>query len=285
MMQVFSFAPFVRTRRSVLPGYRASMAATLIWLSVIVLVPLMVLLVSASHISADIWLETLRNERVQAAFLLSMQAAFGAACIATLLGVLVAWVLTRYRFFGRGLLDALVDIPFALPTAIAGIALSAVYAPDGAIGGFLQQNVGIELVFNRTGIWLALVFIGLPFVVRSVQPVLGEIDRELEEAAASLGANRIQIFVRVLFPLLRPAILSGFALALARGFGEYGSVIFLAGNVPYVSEIVPLAIVTALESYQIEAATIMATLMLGISFAMLYLLNMLQHHSMHGARR
>jgi len=285
MKRLFAFAPFKLTRPSVLPGYRLSLGITVGWLSVVVLLPLAVLLISAFGLTAAQWRETLTNERVQSAFLVSMQSALGAACIATVLGVMVAWVLTRYRFVGRTLLDALVDIPFALPTAIAGIALSAVYAPDGLIGKLLHTHLGVEVVFNQTGIWLALIFIGLPFVVRNVQPVLAEVDREVEEAASSLGATRLQTFRYVLYPMLKPAIISGFALALARGFGEYGSVIFLAGNVPYVSEIVPLAIVTALESYQMPAATIMATLMLGISFFMLYLLNYLQQHTGHKIKR
>ena len=277
-MAGFSIRPFRFKGHSILPGFGLSMGITLTWLAVVVLLPLAGLMLYVSDISAESWWATIENPRVQAAFLVSMEAALGAALIATVLGMVVAWVLTRYQFPGRTILDALVDIPFALPTAIAGIALSAVYAPDAMIGGWLKQ-LGIEIVFNQAGIWLALVFIGLPFVVRNVQPVLTEMDREVEEAAASLGASRWQTFTMVLFPMLKPAMLSGFALALARGFGEYGSVIFLAGNVPYVSEIVPLAIITALESYRVEGATIMAVMMLGLSFTMLYILNTLQHRA------
>lgn len=280
MASYFSVRPFALKRPSVLPGYRLSLGISLFWLGLIVLLPLAALVVFAANMPAEEWMKTLANPRVQSAFLVSMQSALGAAVIATLLGILVAWVLTRYQFYGRAVLDALVDIPFALPTAVAGIALSAVYAPQGWVGAWLQQW-GIQIVFNQAGIWLALVFIGLPFVVRNVQPVLAELDAELEEAAASLGATRWQTFTRVLFPMLKPAILSGFALALARGFGEYGSVIFLAGNLPYVSEIVPLAIVTALESYQMHAATVMAIGMLTLSFIMLYLLNVLQQRASH----
>lgn len=267
--------PLMRTADSVLPGYRLAMTITLAWLVGIVLLPLTVLVVSLFQFSPNAIWATLSNSRVQSAFLVSFGSAVGAAIIATLLGTIVAWVLTRYKFPGAALLDALVDIPFALPTAIAGIALSAIYAPDGWVGQFLTP-LGIELVFNQTGILLALVFIGMPFVVRSIEPVLAELDKELEEAAGSLGASRRQVFLRVIVPHIAPALLSGFALAFARGLGEYGSVIFLAGNVPGVSEIVPLAIITALESYDLAGATTMAVLMLAISFSTLYFFNWLQ---------
>lgn len=273
--------PLVRTRDSVLPGYRLSMAITLTWLLVIVLIPLALLIGSLFQYPPETLLRTLANPRVQHAFALSLGAALLAAIIATVLGLLVAWVLTRYRFPGRALLDALVDMPFALPTAIAGIALSAIYAPDGWVGQFLAP-LGIELVFNRAGIVLALVFIGMPFVVRSIEPVLSELDRELEEAASSLGATRAQMFRYVILPHIGPALVSGFALAFARGLGEYGSVIFLAGNVPGVSEIVPLAIITALESYDMAGATTMAVAMLALSFATLYGFNWLQQRLRRG---
>lgn len=272
--------PFMLERRSVLPGYRLTMGVSLLWLFVVVLLPLIALMVFAADIPLADWQRTLMNPRVHSAFLVSVISAVIAALIALVLGTMVAWVLTRYRFPGRAIMDALVDVPFALPTAIAGIALCAVYAPDGAIGGMLHA-LGIEITFNRAGIVLALVFIGLPFVVRNVEPVLAEIDQELEEAALSLGATRIQCFTKVILPQLAPALISGFALALARGLGEYGSVIFLAGNVPYVSEIVPLAIITALESYDMAMATIMAVMMLLLSFVMLYVLNALQQRGGH----
>jgi sulfate/thiosulfate transport system permease protein len=264
--------PFFRTDKHRLPGYRFAMGITLGWLGFVVVLPLLALSWFAVGIPLELWVHTLTNPRVLAAFRVSMTAAVGAACIATACGVLIAWVLTRYRFWGRPVLDALVDIPFALPTAIAGIALSAVYAPDGWLGAKLA-SLGIEMVFNQAGIWLALVFLGIPFVVRSVQPVLEGLDAEVEEAALSLGATRWQCFTRVLLPHMLPAIISGFTLALARGFGEYGSVIFLAGNVPMVSEIVPLAIITSLESYDYNAAIIMAVGMLALSLGMLYALN------------
>lgn len=268
-------APFILQKNNVLPGYRITMGFSLFWLSAIVLLPLIALMVAAADISLADWQRTLMNPRVHSAFLVSITYAFIAAVIALILGTMVAWVLTRYHFYGRAVIDALIDVPFALPTAIAGIALAAVYAPDGIIGGALH-TVGIDLTFNRAGIVLALVFIGLPFVVRNVEPVLSEIDQELEEAAVSLGATRIQCFTKVILPQLSPSLISGFALALARGLGEYGSVIFLAGNVPYVSEIVPLAIITALESYDMAMATVMAVMMLLLSFLMLFVLNSLQ---------
>lgn len=275
MPRFASTLPFMRTQSSVLPGYRLSMGITLGWLALIVLLPLGVLLAAFAQIPFDEIITTLANARVQSAFMVSFTSALGAAAIATALGLLIAWVLTRYRFYGAPLLDALVDIPFALPTAIAGIALSAIYAPDGWVGQYLQP-LGIELVFNRAGIVLALVFLGVPFVVRSVEPVLADLDHELEEAASSLGASRFQVFRFVILPHIGPALLSGFALAFARGLGEYGSVIFLAGNVPGVSEIVPLAIITSLESYDMNAATVMAVAMLLLSFATLYFFNWLQ---------
>ncbi len=265
----------MRTARSILPGYRLSMGITVGWLLFIVLLPLAVLVVSLLQLPWEIILHTATSPRVLSAFRVSIIAAFIAAVLATFVGGIMAWVLVRYRFYGRTLLDALVDIPFALPTAIAGIALSAVYAPDGWVGQYLQP-LGLELVFNRAGIVLALVFIGTPFVVRALQPLIAEIDPEMEQAAASLGASRWQAFTKVILPQLMPAIISGFALAFARGLGEYGSVIFLAGNVPMVSEIVPLTIITALESYDMAGAIVIACMMLALSFALLYLLNRLQ---------
>jgi len=268
--------PFFRIGRSILPGYHSSMTVTLVWLVVIVLLPLAVLLGAFVQLPWEEIVATATNARVLAAFEVSIVSALLAAIIATFAGSIIAWVLVRYEFPGRAILDALIDIPFALPTAIAGIALSAIYAPDGWVGQFLQP-LGIELVFNRVGIVLALVFIGLPFVVRSLQPVITEIDPEVEEAASSLGATKWQALTRVLLPQLLPATISGFALAFARGLGEYGSVIFLAGNVPMVSEIVPLTIITALESYDMSGAIVIATMMLTLAFAVLYLLNRLQH--------
>ena len=272
--------PFFRTARSILPAYRPAMGFTLFWLGLIVLLPLSVLLWHLAQVPMDKLIATATNARVLAAFKVSITSALLAALIATALGSVVAWVLVRYEFPGRRALDALIDIPFALPTAIAGIALAALYAPDGWLGRFLAP-LGIELAFNRAGIVLALVFIGLPFVVRSLQPVIAEIDPEVEEAASSLGASKWQALARVLLPQLLPATIGGFALAFARGLGEYGSVIFLAGNVPMVSEIVPLTIVTSLEGFDLHGAVVIASMMLGLSFAMLYLLNRLQHWQAH----
>ena len=272
--------PFFRTARSILPAYRPAMGFTLFWLGLIVLLPLSVLLWHLAQVPMDKIVATATNARVLAAFKVSITSALLAALIATALGSVVAWVLVRYEFPGRRALDALIDIPFALPTAIAGIALAALYAPDGWLGRFLAP-LGIELAFNRAGIVLALVFIGLPFVVRSLQPVIAEIDPEVEEAASSLGASKWQALARVLLPQLLPATIGGFALAFARGLGEYGSVIFLAGNVPMVSEIVPLTIVTSLEGFDLHGAVVIASMMLGLSFAMLYLLNRLQHWQAH----
>lgn len=268
--------PFFRIGRSILPGYRASMAVTIGWLCFIVLLPLAVLVIAFLQVPMEEILRTATNPRVLAAFEVSITSALLAAIIATIAGSIMAWVLVRYHFPGRSILDALIDIPFALPTAIAGIALSAIYAPDGWVGQYLHA-AGIEIVFNRAGIVLALVFIGMPFVVRSLQPVIAEIDPEVEEAASSLGATKWQTLMRVLLPQLLPATISGFALAFARGLGEYGSVIFLAGNVPMVSEIVPLTIITALESYDMNGAIVIATMMLTLSFIVLYGLNRLQH--------
>ncbi|WP_349507008.1 sulfate ABC transporter permease subunit CysT, partial [Agrobacterium pusense] len=200
---------------------------------------------------------------------------FLAALVNVVFGVIVAWVLTRYRFPGRRFVDAIVDLPFALPTAVAGIALTALYANRGWVGS-LFEPYGIKIAFTPTGIVIALIFIGLPFVVRTVQPVMEEIDRQVEEVAATLGANRFQTITRILLPSLTPAILTGFALAFARGVGEYGSVIFIAGNIPYVSEIAPLLIVIRLEEFNYAAATGIATIMLIISFAMLFLINLIQ---------
>lgn len=267
--------PFMLTAHTVLPGYRAAMGYTLLCLLSVVVLPLVILIVSVAQLSLSDILRVMGDERVLSAFWVSISAATGSAIIAAILGVLIAWMLVRYHFPGKAFLDALIDLPFALPTAIAGIALSAVYAPDGWVGSFLQ-TVGIEIVFNQAGIWLALVFVGLPFIVRAVEPVLASLDSEIEEAALSLGATHWQMFSRVLLPHLFPALVSGFALALARGFGEFGSVIFLSSNIPGVSEIVPLVILISLEEYDVEGASVIAVMMLIVSFLALYLLNSVQ---------
>jgi len=259
----------------VIPGFGLTLGLTLGWLSILVLIPLASLFVLASGLSWEQWRTILADQRVESAFLLSFGGALIAALINAAAGLLVAWVLVRYSFPGRRLVDALVDLPFALPTAVAGIALAALYAPNGWIGQVLEP-LGLKVAFTPLGAVVAMVFVGLPFVVRTVQPVLADIDREVEEAAASLGANRLQTFHRVLLPTLGPALLTGFALAFARAVGEYGSVIFIAGNFPGLSEIVPLLIVVRLEQYDYVGATAIATIMLVASFLLLLLINGLQ---------
>ncbi|MEX1109487.1 MAG: sulfate ABC transporter permease subunit CysT [Dongiaceae bacterium] len=260
---------------SVIPGFGMTLGFTLAYLTLIVLIPLAGLAIRSASLGwTELW-AIASDPRTIGALKLSFGTAFIAAGVNVLFGVIVAWVLTRYRFPGRRFLDGIVDLPFALPTAVAGIALTALYAPNGWIGSMLEP-LGIKVAFTPVGIVLALIFIGLPFVVRAVQPVMEEIDRELEEAAATLGATRRQSIFRVILPGLLPAILTGFAMALARGIGEYGSVIFIAGNIPYVSEIAPLLIVIRLEEYDYAGATTVAAIMLIISFAMLLVINLIQ---------
>lgn len=253
----------VLQRYSVIPGFGLTLGYTLVYLSLIVLIPLSATFVKAAELGWSGFWSVVTEPRVLAA-LVNLGA-----------GLLVAWVLVRYRFPGRRLLDALVDLPFALPTAVAGISLTALYAGNGWVGRHLEP-LGLKVAFTPVGITVALIFIGLPFVVRTVQPVLAELEPELEEAAASLGAGRLATFRRVLLPALVPALLTGFALAFARAVGEYGSVIFIAGNMPMVSEIAPLLIVTKLEQYDYVGATAVAVAMLAISFALLLLINLLQ---------
>ncbi|MFO1148388.1 MAG: sulfate ABC transporter permease subunit CysT [Alsobacter sp.] len=260
---------------SVMPGFGLSFGLTLAWLGLIVLIPLAALMLKASALGLDGLWAIATQSRVLAALRVTFGISFAAAVIDAVFGVLVAWVLSRYDFPGRKLLDAMVDLPFALPTAVAGIALAALYAPNGWIGAWLAQ-VGVKVAFTPLGILVALVFVGLPFVVRTVEPLISEIDREQEEASATLGASRRQTVSRVILPALLPAILTGFALSFARCIGEYGSVIFIAGNMPYVSEIVPLLIVVKLEEYDYVGATGIATIMLAASFALLLVINLLQ---------
>ncbi|SEH34446.1 sulfate ABC transporter permease subunit CysT [Magnetospirillum fulvum] len=259
----------------VIPGFGLTLGLTLGWLSVLVLIPLTSLFVMASGLTLDQWLAIFADSRVQAAFRLSFGGALVAALINAAAGLLVAWVLVRFDFPGRRLIDAMVDLPFALPTAVAGIALAALYAPQGWIGQLIEP-LGIKVAFTPLGAIVAMVFVGLPFVVRTVQPVLEDIDSEVEEAAASLGAGRWQTFSRVILPTLAPALLTGFALAFARAVGEYGSVIFIAGNFPGLSEIVPLLIVVRLEQYDYVGATAIAAIMLVASFVLLLAINGLQ---------
>jgi sulfate transport system permease protein len=272
-------------RRSVLPGFELALGFTLLYLSLIVLIPLSAVFVKAFSLTFSGFLETITAPRVLASLRLSFGASLVAAALNTAFGLVVAWVLVRYRFPGKKIIDALVDLPFALPTAVAGIALTALYAPNGWIGARLEP-LGLKVAFTPLGVLVALVFIGLPFVVRTLQPVLEDLEPELEEAAATLGAHRWQTFRRVILPVLAPALITGFALAFARAVGEYGSVIFIAGNMPMVSEIAPLLIVTKLEQYDYAGATAIATVMLAISFLLLLLINWLQWRTRsHSAAR
>jgi sulfate transport system permease protein len=268
-------APFLGRRRSVIPGFGITLGFTLVYLSLIVLIPIAALVLRAGGLGFERFFEIATDPRVVAALRVSFGTSLVAAMVNAVFGLIVAWVLVRYEFPGRKILDATVDLPFALPTAVAGIALTALYAGNGWIGQFFQP-FGIKIAYTEIGIVIALIFIGLPFVVRTVQPVLEEIDREREEAAATLGANRRQTFWRVVLPTLAPALLTGFALAFARAVGEYGSVIFIAGNIPYVTEIAPLLIVIRLEEFDYAGATAVAAVMLGISFLMLFAINLIQ---------
>jgi sulfate transport system permease protein len=262
--------------RSPLPGFGLSLGITILWLSLIVLIPLSaVFLKSASEGWNSFWAAA-GSPRALAAYKLSFGAAALAAAVNCVFGLLVAWVLVRYRFFGRRLFSALIDLPFALPTAVAGIALTALYADTGIIGRLMTQ-AGLPIAYRPAGVVVALIFIGLPFVVRTVEPVLAQLSSEIEEAALTLGATRLQTFWRVILPTIAPALATGFALAFARGAGEYGSVIFIAGNMPFKSEIAPLLIITRLEEYDYAGAAAIATVMLLISFAVLLMLNFIQH--------
>ena len=259
----------------VLPGFSLSLGFTVFYLSLVVLIPLSALLLNTLQMSWDAFWLAVSSPRVVASYRLSFGAALIAAAVNAVYGTLLAWALVRYEFPGKKLLDALVDLPFALPTAVAGIALTALYAPNGWLGRYLEPW-GLKIAFTPLGVAVALVFIGLPFVVRTIQPVLEDTEKELEEAAACLGANRLQIFSLVIFPAILPALLTGAALAFARALGEYGSVIFIAGNMPMVSEITPLLIITKLEQYDYAGATAIAVVMLGASFIMLLAINLLQ---------
>jgi sulfate transport system permease protein len=268
---------FRRTRANrPLPGLRLSLGITILWLSLIVLIPLAAVFVKSGGQGWDAFWAAAGSPRAIASYRLTFGAAALAALVNCVFGLLVAWVLVRYHFAGRRLLSALIDLPFALPTAVAGIALTTLYADTGLIGRFLAQ-AGVEIAYRPAGIVLALTFIGLPFVVRTVEPVLQEVSSEVEEAALTLGATRLQTFFRVVLPTIAPALATGFALAFARGAGEYGSVIFIAGNMPFKSEISPLLIVTQLEEYDYTGAAAIACVMLVISFGILALLNFLQH--------
>jgi len=260
---------------SIIPGFGFTLAFTLFYLAIIVLIPLSGLFFKASSSWGEFW-KVVTSDRVVHAYKISFGLSFAAALVNCFFGLIIAWILARYRFPFKKIIDAMVDLPFALPTAVAGIALTALYAPQGWIGQYFAPY-GIKIAFTPLGIIIALLFVGLPFIVRTVEPILQDADRELEEAALSLGATRWQTFWHVIFPSIVPALLTGFAMAFARGLGEYGSVIFIAGNIPGVSEIVPLFIVIKLEQYDYAGATAIACVMLVASFILLFLINWLQH--------
>ncbi|HEX2477584.1 MAG TPA: sulfate ABC transporter permease subunit CysT [Lacipirellulaceae bacterium] len=262
-------------KRSALPGFGLTMGYTVLYLSLIVLIPLAALVVKSASLGWDGFWAAAWNPRVVASYKLTFATSLVAAAVNALFGLIVAWTLVRYTVPGRKIIDALIDLPFALPTAVSGIALTAVYAQNGWIGQLLQP-LGIKAAFSPLGITIALVFIGLPFVVRTLQPAIEEIDRETEEAAASLGSSRLQTFARVIMPAILPALLTGFALSFARALGEYGSVVFISGNMPMRTEIASLLIITKLEQYDYAGATAIATMMLVASFIVLLLINLLQ---------
>ncbi|HEY7505370.1 MAG TPA: sulfate ABC transporter permease subunit CysT [Gemmatimonadales bacterium] len=261
--------------QSVLPGFGVSLGITCTYLSLMVLLPLATVFTRSTELTGEQFWNTVTDPRVVASYRVTLSASFVAAALNTVFGLLVAWVLVRYRFPGRRLVDAMVDLPFALPTAVAGIALTTLYTPSGWVGAYLEP-FGIKVSYTWLGITVALIFIGLPFVVRTVQPVLDDLEVEVEEAAASLGARRWQTFARVILPSVGPALLTGFALAFARAIGEYGSVVFISGNMPMKTEIVPLLIITKLEQYDYAGATAVALVMLLLSFTLLLAINLLQ---------
>lgn len=260
---------------SIMPGFGVTLGFTIFYLALVVLIPLSGLFFTTATLSWAEFVKSVTSDRVLHAYKISFGISLLAAIVNMFFGLIVAWVLARYNFFGKRIVDAMVDLPFALPTAVAGIALTALYAPDGWIGQILTP-LGIKVAFTPLGILIALIFVGFPFVVRTVEPILQDMERELEEAAASLGASRLQTFRHVILPSILPALLTGFAMSFARGLGEYGSVIFIAGNMPKISEIVPLLITIKLEQYDIAGATAIASVMLVASFILLFIINWLQ---------
>ena len=264
-----------RTPKRVLPGFKLTLGYTMLYLSLIVLIPITALFFKTFTLTWEQFVFAVTSPRVLASYRLTFGASLIAALVNLVFGLLLAWVLVRYKFPGKKLVDALVDLPFALPTAVAGISLTALLAGNGWLGQYLEP-LGIKLAFTPAGVVIALIFVGMPFVVRTVQPVLEDAEKELEEAATALGANRLQIFTRVIFPHIAPALLTGFAMAFARAIGEYGSVIFIAGNMPMISEITPLIIIGKLEQYDYAGATAVAVVMLVMSFILLLVINGLQ---------
>ena len=263
---------------SILPGFGLSLGFTLAYLGIIVLIPLSAAYLKSAGMGWHDFVQAVARPRVMAAYRLSFGASFAAALVNSVFGLIVAWVLVRYEFPGKRIVDAMVDLPFALPTAVAGIALTSIYAKNGWVGQYLEAS-GIQVAFTRLGVFVALTFISLPFVVRTMQPVLMELEPELEEASACLGANRWQTITRVILPELAPSLLTGFALAFARALGEYGSVVFISGNMPMRTEIIPLLIITKLEQFDYAGATAIAVVMLTASFALLLVINLLQKWS------
>lgn len=262
-------------KNTILPGFRLSLGYTLVYLSLLVLIPLSALILKSAELSWVQFWEVASSERALASYKVTFGASFLAGMVNAVFGLIVAWVLVRYDFFGKSVIDAFVDLPFALPTAVAGITLATLYSENGWLGQYLEP-LGIKVAFTPTGIVVALIFVTLPFVVRTLQPVIEDIEPEVEEAAASLGASRAQTFLRVIFPAIGPALLTGFTLAFSRAIGEYGSVIFIAGNMPLISEITPLLITSKLDQYDLLGATVLAVVMLVISFIMLLAINALQ---------
>jgi sulfate/thiosulfate transport system permease protein len=259
----------------ILPGFGLSLGYTVIYLSLVVLIPLSALFLKATTISVSDFWKTVTDERVLASYKLTLYTSLIAAVVNVFIGTLIAWVLVKYKFFGKRIVDALVDLPFALPTAVAGIALTTIYSPKGWIGHYFDA-IGVKIAYTPIGIMIALTFIDLPFVVRSVQPVLQDLDHQFEEAASILGANSTQIFIKIILPAISPAIITGFSLAFARELGEYGSVVFISGNMPMKTEIVPLLIITKLEQFNYAGAAAIATVMLAFSFILLFLINFWQ---------
>lgn len=266
-----------RKSKSMLPGFSLTMGFTTLYLSLLVLIPLAALVIKSAELSPAEWWSAVTAPRVLASYRVSLLTSLFAALVNLVFGLLLAWVLVRYRFPGKRIIDGLIDLPFALPTAVAGIALTTIYAPSGWIGSLMPE--GVKIAYTPLGITLALIFIGLPFVVRTVQPVLQDLESDIEEAAAMLGAYRWRTFRKVILPELIPPLLTGFALAFARGIGEYGSVVFIAGNMPMKTEIAPLLIITKLEQFEYAQAAAVASLLLIISFAMLLIINLLQRWS------
>jgi sulfate transport system permease protein len=265
----------MRLPRSIIPGFLPTMGITLAYLSLIVLIPLAGLVLKSTEMSLSQFLTLITDSRVLAAFKISFGISILAGLISSFFGLIVAWVLVRYRFPGRRIIDAVIDLPFAMPTAVSGITLANLYSEHGWIGSFLHQ-LGIKVAFTPLGILVALVFIGFPFIVRGVEPVLHEMDKDMEEAAACLGASRAQTIKKIIFPQLTPSLIAGFTMAVSRALGEYGSVIFIAGNIPYISEIVPLLIIIKLEQFDYLGATALAVIMLLASFVMLLIINLFQ---------